>query len=445
MSRLTWWRQGFRLNMRAACHTRLGRVGRWLLLWVTLGWVWGGILPVHAQEPTYVRAEIQDVRYDADADLYRLSVSLDHPERVVTLIISIWDDRRGTSVGGDREFPNPDKIVVAELPAGELRLGGEYSIRVIGVDRFGNQLQLPPEDTHGRPVFTLAERKIVYDREEPQPVAARIDSVTPNHAEGILYIDLSVTDPPRVQSYEGFIVDATKARIANIGPAEFTALQLPVPLPPRMDRGPEDQKFRVTIYLTTLEGLRSEPAEYEVIVPAAIPLTWTERFNTWSQDVVVALQAQPLILFGVVLIALNLGGWLIFKNRRSQSTATLRGPHNLPTIFQIPTSPTAAPRLQLQVTKSPDARDCRTHQIQRFPCVLGRQGVDINIPGDHRISRRHAQISQSNGRFFLTDLDSRNHTMYNNSPLTPGQPVLLHSGGTVRLGTHTLLKVKIEA
>lgn len=50
------------------------------------------------------------------------------------------------------------------------------------------------------------------------------------------------------------------------------------------------------------------------------------------------------------------------------------------------------------------------------------------------VSRKHASISLSGNRYFLTDLSSTNGTKLNNAPLSPNTPVVLHHGDHIQLG-----------
>lgn len=47
----------------------------------------------------------------------------------------------------------------------------------------------------------------------------------------------------------------------------------------------------------------------------------------------------------------------------------------------------------------------------RAPSLLvGREGGDLNFPGDLYMSGSHCKIEEADGRFSLTDLNSRNGT-----------------------------------
>jgi hypothetical protein len=63
--------------------------------------------------------------------------------------------------------------------------------------------------------------------------------------------------------------------------------------------------------------------------------------------------------------------------------------------------------------------------------VLGREETcDIVIP-NHAVSRRHAQISRTNGRYFIDDLKSRNHTFVNNREI--GSPAELKNDDRIKI------------
>lgn len=68
---------------------------------------------------------------------------------------------------------------------------------------------------------------------------------------------------------------------------------------------------------------------------------------------------------------------------------------------------------------------------------VGREGCDMNFGGDRNVSRMHAKISETHGKYVLTDLDSRNGTFFK----IRGEHPLNH-GDYVFIGQH-LLRVEI--
>lgn len=71
--------------------------------------------------------------------------------------------------------------------------------------------------------------------------------------------------------------------------------------------------------------------------------------------------------------------------------------------------------------------------------VLGRRPEPGVFPvGDRYMSGRHARLSARGGRVTVTDLDSKNRTFVNDTPLPPHQERALSVGDTVRMGNTVL-------
>jgi hypothetical protein len=71
--------------------------------------------------------------------------------------------------------------------------------------------------------------------------------------------------------------------------------------------------------------------------------------------------------------------------------------------------------------------------------VLGRRPEPGVFPlGDRYMSGRHARLSARGGRVTVTDLDSKNRTFVNDTPLPPHQERALAVGDTVRMGNTVL-------
>lgn len=72
--------------------------------------------------------------------------------------------------------------------------------------------------------------------------------------------------------------------------------------------------------------------------------------------------------------------------------------------------------------------------------LIGRNDEDFSLPEDNiglsdtRVSRYHARIFQSNGRFYLEDTHSTNGTFLNAFRLTPGTPYVLREGSNIQVG-----------
>ena len=71
--------------------------------------------------------------------------------------------------------------------------------------------------------------------------------------------------------------------------------------------------------------------------------------------------------------------------------------------------------------------------MQKFPCVIGSDGdcVDICL-SDTSVSRRHAIIRYIQDRFILIDLNSKNGTFINGSPILPEHEMEIHDNDVIR-------------
>lgn len=77
--------------------------------------------------------------------------------------------------------------------------------------------------------------------------------------------------------------------------------------------------------------------------------------------------------------------------------------------------------------------------IQGRPIIVGRTSeadFDLGIFGEiaRSVSRRHAQISLSNGRLSIIDLDSRNGTHISGRKVMAGQAVFINRDDVIRIG-----------
>jgi hypothetical protein len=71
--------------------------------------------------------------------------------------------------------------------------------------------------------------------------------------------------------------------------------------------------------------------------------------------------------------------------------------------------------------------------------IVGRRAAEGVMGLDDRyMSGRHARLYALGGRLSVTDLDSKNRTYVNDTPLPPHQPRDLAVGDTLRMGTTTL-------
>jgi len=362
----------------------------------------------------------------------------------------------------DLFFENPDATLVIELDAAEFEPGREYSIRVQAIGKEEDFLIVNEDEE-----TILAESEFVYEPPQAEAVEFTIQSVNADYVNGILIIDLDVADNGRIQTYEGFIVDEeTGGKIHDFGPTPFVNGHFEEILPPAIQSSEVILSYRVTIYLTPEEGPRSE-ATFDDFKP--IP---PEPPGSMAR-IAEALSNNPVILGGVVVIFLSIIAWLMIRSRqeKKQAKPIVRPPVNPPTvIFNHDASEQAADdeayqdwfeddensvplgasssggiqtRLLLKVVRTQSRAVDQEKTIVKFPCVVGREGCDVNIGGDRRISRSHLKINVRGNEIFVIDLGSRNGTFIADNRLVKDVETALKSEKIVRLGSQTHLELEL--
>jgi hypothetical protein len=309
--------------------------------------------------------------------------------------------------------------------------------------------------------------EIVYEPEQAAAVEFTIQSVNADYGNGLLFIDLDVVDNGRIQSYEGFIVDeSTGGKIHEFGPNPFAVGRIQESLPEAIRSAAAPGTYRVTVYLTTQEGLRSE-ASFDDFKP--VPPEPPGRMAR----IMAALANNPAIGISIVVIILAITGFFVFQNQRAKKNAPPppRPPVDKTMIFNpaadysagqgvkpaqnvddwfedepfsaaVPQKQAAPPRLRLKVSQSPGMSAGLEKIITQFPAAIGREGCEVNIVEDRRISRRHVEISVQGSDIFIADLGSRNGTYLNDTQLTPHAPIPVKDFLTIRLGSQTFIELE---
>src|SRR4029079_494917 len=99
--------------------------------------------------------------------------------------------------------------------------------------------------------------------------------------------------------------------------------------------------------------------------------------------------------------------------------------------------------------ENPDGTRSNERQFDRSAVVIGRDSLECDIPFDKSIypmiSRRHAELRFRDGRWLISDLQSRYGTVVNEQPVGGEMPVI--EGSRIRVGTSgpVLRIVLIEA
>ncbi|MGH7458470.1 MAG: FHA domain-containing protein [Longimicrobiaceae bacterium] len=90
----------------------------------------------------------------------------------------------------------------------------------------------------------------------------------------------------------------------------------------------------------------------------------------------------------------------------------------------------------LEVVSSPALRE--PLRVKDTLTVGRKKDGETTGVGDRYMSARHARFYFEDGRFWVTDLDSKNRTFVNEEPIPPHEPRDLRDGDSVKMGNTTL-------
>ncbi len=395
-----------------------------------------------------VSAEITGVGYDEANDIYTVSLSLTSPDSIFQVIVEVWDTKRGIQVGDPQIFESPGATLQAERNTTGFEPGGEYAFRIKAMDEQGFLIKNQEEE------IILAEAGIVYEPRRPEVIFA-IQSIEVNNQTGALTIDLEVMDEEQeFNKYEGFIVDTeTGQKVYSFGPELFPGNRIQEQLPANIMEAQEARSYQITLQLTTKGEQRLPSAPYEFkIIPPPPPGFLTRVWGVLT----------PVLCGGILIIVLSVAVVLIYWSRPAKekplpapfrTSAHDSGVSPLPATV-LPATPPPPQKTQLRVRLKMVSAPGRPVEITQFPCMLGRDPTSPDFQFGQRdgkaffnishqgISRRHAEISERGGRFFIADLGSRNGTFIAGTRLETHQPTPLAGTTIVQLGRQMQLEIE---
>lgn len=410
-----------------------------LLLWaLTAVGQQQGIRAAPLSQPV-VHIQLDAPRYDEEKNRYLLSLSISNPGLINRWILKIEEKDAGKQVLELAFTVDGRESVSADFDGRLLEDEREYVIKIEGVDYAGKLIQRPDENNTLDPAerTLLATREFKHLLPKAAPITASILSVNVDFANGLMLIDLDISDDHavRVSNYTGWVMDKESgARLYDIPPVVFTSRRLQEKLPPPIAAATTIREYELILELTTKDDqkIRTEPRAFKPTPPP--PPSFFSRLSSNLNN--------PMLLTTILIVLVGVVTWLLLQNngRRGGPWLPPRPPVESPTHPGTPSG--RAPALRLTVIQTPNPEDKIDKVIAHFPCDLGREGCHVNFSHDALISRRHAQITWRGGHYYLTDLDSRNGTYINDLRQPPHQPKAVNELSTIRLGKSTVIKAQ---
>jgi len=401
--------------------------------------------------PEPVELSLDSLRPDASGSLV-LTLEVTSLEQVGQVEVNVLED--GVLVSRYTATDITPLLPIA-LETADLEPGAQYAIEVTADGPDGVAIK------NDRGEAVLLDHSFRYDPNvETVQAEVKIEPVRVDEDRDLLLVGVKTQNGQAIQSYEISLVNEQSSievfHAAGLLPDANGMLTVPLAT---IGEG------SYTILLTANDGSGTAvtTAEYNDVAytppPPPAPPGLGARLSR-------ALAQFWYISVLIVLIVLGVVGWLMFRSRQEKlvtGTPVLQGRgiksagqqdalHNTMLFDQM--SPAekqqavssatgkrpSSPRLRIVQTIDQSLQN-KEVELTHFPYTIGREGCDLNIVGDGRVSRRHASINFENGRYYLIDLNSSNGTFVTGQRLPPNSPLPLTAPARFELGKFTMIEL----
>jgi len=393
-----------------------------------------------SQQPS-VGIQLNGLRYDEAANLYTLSISISQPGFVKQLLLIVEEKEAGKLVSETLFTVDGRSTIIAELDGRMLVDERAYLIKIRGTDYA--DLMILQQDEHNTgdqsEQSILATKEFTHILPKAKPIEATILNVNVDFDTQLMLIDVDIRDEDAIQisKFEGWVIDKESgARIHEFGPRVFANKRIQEALPLAIVAATAPREYELYLVLTTKEDqpIRPEARGFKPTPPP--PPSFFNRLSS-------GLNSNSVLLTTMLIIVIALVGWLAIQNGQGRREPLL--PPRPPISGTTITENYGGSRqlgVRLSVVYTEHVEDRISKVIYQFPCDIGREGCQFNIPHDAHISRHHAQLTVRNGHFYLSDLESTNGSFIDNTPIPPKQQVPVNELSLIRLGTKTIIKVE---
>lgn len=405
----------------------------------------------------------------ASDETYTFEISIDSakPETIRTVEAFIYDSQHHEAYRNTFEY-QPGKSLSVAILKNQLTTSGEYSLEVRAKDT--NDKDIRTQD--GK--IELATAKFGHTIEAgPQPPTATIsvDTMEKDAEHELLPVRVAITDEDKqLEAQKNFINSTVRIFHSGVEIASFQVkgfdLENPViKVPLELNTLQATQEYEVVVVLEApgFAPIESPPHKFNPKVPAQ-PKFW-ERY-------IRPVISNPLVVAGILLVFFIVVLALMYMSRPrmraipvpwNEGTRLAEPPPNanrpLSALVGKPARGASAaagsatvleheahPSLRVSVVQPADPSQRRDEVITSFPCVIGREGADLLIPGDKKVSRRHAELAFNGETLVVKDLNSANGTAFVTQDPSGANgsyavKMRLERGGSAEWDNHSLLRL----
>lgn len=400
-------------------------------------------------EETFLRVLQVDIIANEEQGVYTIEFVAENAPAVAQWQIRIINEQAGNTVDSYRYSATAGQPI--QFTPDQLQPEAKYRVELSALDAVGQLLKNEDGKT------TLAELTFVHWPEKAVVPAVTVDTIEIDRELGVFRVRLQIENKELIDRYTGQLINEDdKSLVRDLEPILT-----------------EDDSFEIS-----LKGLQS--ADYlievnslgegnEVLATAVGEVKYLKPPVSFWQRLGLGLREYPFIPISIILVTLFIIVFLLWRSRQDKratgmpwararkldsNQGTIHSPIDQTQLggnmvspepdvyFEGPATPT--PTLHstatLQITRSPGlfAPNILV-TVDHTPFTLGREGCDLNVPGDQRVSRNHAQIEQHNGIYYLQDMASINGTYLAGRKIEANRLVRLQNKAEIGLGRHTVV------
>lgn len=407
---------------------------------------------VPVMEPVIQQADV--VLLD-DGQTYQVDLVADNIAAVAEWQVRIIDD------SGNRVFLETFNALIGEpiqFSLADLAPETRYQISVSALDANGRLLQNGDDST-------LAQNSITTPAIEVAPPKLAMEEFFIIRDEGVFQTQLQIENGDQIASYEGqLIVADTNERLRTFIPELDNNNVFTISL-----EALAAATYRIDLKALNEDSVTIAEASQEIdYAPQRIPF-FIRLLNGFLERPYLPLLAL-LILLALIfyLVRRRHNNQPAWPTAAAQAAATAYTPpvhktqlgerfddikvapepdpwmdEPFPETVPTPTAPMQTAKLQILATPGM-ASPATAVSIHKTPFLLGREGCNLNVERDRRVSRAHARIEQQDDVYLIQDLQSANGTFVNGQRLQMNEKKRLENGAEIRLGRQTRVQFRLE-
>jgi len=258
--------------------------------------------------PSPVSARMDGLNYDPAAQQYNLQFSLSGSDLVAYVKVSVWDQQAGLKVA-DYVFNDPQSNNVFPIPTTGMTARRDFELRIVAISRENSTAFELGRDDQGKSISEIVH-EFTYD---PTPFLPEIQIQSVSQIENDLVLSLAISNPDRIASYDGWLVnEETSTQVAG---SAFSATSLEAGnflRPGLYEKGVTAGKYTVIVRALSAAGEVFSTAEYKGVV-------YSPTQPSFMENLTAAFTANPWILYVIVGIILLVVVFFMVNNLRQKS------------------------------------------------------------------------------------------------------------------------------